>query len=326
MATLPGLHTKHEMSLFVPNRTWQRWVQERTAPAPFQIDGFNRKVRLFFEGSLVPIALGSLRTSPAARAALLAVQEETQGLFASGEFQQLSQVLRAHLGDLPETNMTAIGTLLDAVAPQAVVDFAAAVRQRERALLLRSVEFRTVRAMVVDTTATMVRLLTVDGEELDVSNERFAARGVAGAEAIVKHVTVGGISGVFVLPSMLTSTEDTWKTSLQTHLNDVTAAAASDDGTVERTYAFLYRWDPETIDSWKVRAADALAQMAAPTDWDAFLTASRQEAGALVIADAPAVSGREPAGVLVTGDRDGWERRLLDAPSPLAALPRRRRR
>lgn len=315
------------MGLLVADRTWQRWVEQKLLPAPVQINGFSRKARLFFEGSLLPVALSGGFRSAAALDALGVVGEETQLFFGSQEFLRLADVVRAHVDELPSTDIAAISRMLAATAPDVVADLSAAVQRHEQALLRRSIEFHAVRAVFLEMTNTVALLRTVDGEELQVSPQRFAAARTPGIDVLVQRVRAGGITSTFVLPATITSSDASWKEDFQHQLDEVAAIAASDDGAVERDYSFLYRWEPEVIHAWKARAAEALAGMQAPAEWDAFLGASRHDAGSMFLAEPPPeVEYREPAGVLMSTGRDGWERQLLDAPDPLAALPRRRRR
>jgi len=228
---------------------------------------------------------------------------------------------------LPSTGIATIGGTLAAIAPNVVADLAGAVQRHEQALLRRSIEFHAVRAVILEMTSTVALLRTVDGEELQVSPQRFAATRTPGIDVLVERVRAGGITGTFVLPATSTSPAASWKEDVRHHLDEVTAIAASDDGAVEREYSFLYRWEPEVIRAWRARAAEALTGMQAPTEWDASLGASRHDAASMFLAEpSPEVEYREPAGVLASAGREGWERQLLDAPDPLAALPRRRRR
>lgn len=315
------------MGLLVADRTWQRWVEQKLLPAPVQINGFSRKARLFFEGSLLPVALSGGFRSAAALDALGVVGAETQLFFGSAEFVRLADVVRAHVDELPSTDIATISGMLAVTAPNVVADLAGAVQRHEQALLRRSIEFRAVRAVFLEMTSTVALLRTVDGEELQVSPQRFAAARTPGIDVLVQRVRARGITGTFVLPATISPSAASWKEDVERHLDEVAAITASDDGAVEREYSFLYRWAPAVIRAWKARAAEALTGMHDPTEWDAFLGASRHDAGSMILVDPPPeVHYREPAGVLATAGRDGWERQLLDAPDPLAALPRRRRR
>lgn len=327
MVKLTGLHTKYEMRRLASDRTWQRWVQSQRLAPPARIDGFNQKVRLFSEASLVPVLCsGRRRTDGEVPRAIRAAEEETRRLFATAEFVRIAETLRRHLRELPAGDMRAVGTLLQAVAPQAVAELSGAVERHETALARRSIEFLTIQAVIVDVDVpdALVRLRTDAGEQLVVGVQRCAADQVLDTEVTVKQVQAEGLTGTFVLPSAASTMTHAWKARAQQQL-DTAARGASDHGSVERPYAFLYRWDADAIEQWKIRATAALQAMDAPADWDTFLAETRQPVGVLALASAEQPARREPAGMLADGSRRSWERELLDAPDLLAALPQRRR-
>ncbi len=328
MVTLTGLHTKHEMRRLAADRTWQRWVQSQRLAPPARIDGFNQKVRLFSEASLVPVLCsGRRRTDGEVPRAIRAAEEETRRLFATAEFVRIAEALRRHLRELPAGDMRAVGTLLQAVAPQAVAELSGAVERHETALARRSIEFLTLQAVIVDIDVSdaLVRLRTDAGERLDVGVQRCAADQVLDTEVTVKQVQAEGLTGTFVLPSATITMTHAWKARSQQQLDTATSMAASDHGSVERPYAFLYLWDADAIEQWKIRATAALQAMDAPAGWDTFLAETRQRVGVLPLASVEQPTRREPAGMLADGSRRSWERELLDAPDLLAALPQRRR-
>jgi hypothetical protein len=327
MTELLGLHTKREMGAFIPERTWQRWVQREALAAPFSVDGFRNKARLFFEASLVPVILSASRRSDDAQL-LHGVAKETRAFFASAEFLTFSRALHTHIDRLQDVDIASVGRLIAEVAPNATGDLNAAVARHEQALRAWSVEFRTVRAVFVQFDGDVVHLRTGRSERLQVPRSRFAGEDAPGAEVLVKHVSARGAQDTFVLPMFSSpALTDSWKSERKRALDDAAAIAAADDGAVSRAYGFLYRWDADEIAGFQRAAADALGEATSETEWDAFLAHARDSAPIVVASGPP--QPREPAGVFGSGDSgdgDDWQRRLLETPSPLAGLPSRRQR
>lgn len=330
MSELLGLHTKREMSTFVPDRTWQRWVERDALVAPSAINGFRHKARIFFEASLVPVMLGARRITDDDRALLRSVAQETRRFLDGREFARFAEVLREHIDQLSDTDLGSVGRLVGCVAPTIVDDLNAVVARHEQTLRQWSVEFQAVRAVLVQVGEDVVWVRTLEGgKDLRVARSRFAGSRDLGAEVLVKHVSARGAQDTFVLPMTRAPTfTDDWKNEQKRALDAAAAIAASDDGAVARRFAFLYRLQPDTIASFQRDAENVLGSVSSEQEWDAFLTDARLS-DPIVLAGAPSAENRrEPEGIVKSANADlddDWQRRLLDTPSPLAGLPSRRR-